>query len=49
MRLLISQKLPVNDFDLIKDTSQFNEVLIKNYHEKMMKDIFLKLIFNTLK
>ena len=33
------QKLLVNDFKWIKDTSQFNEDFIKNY-KKEMKDIF---------
>ena len=28
----MSQKLPVNNFERIKDTSQFNEELIKNYN-----------------
>ena len=38
--LAMSQKLPVNNFEWIKDTSQFNE---------KMKDIFLKLMFRSLK
>ena len=25
------QKLPINNFEWIKDTSQFNEAFIKNY------------------
>ena len=29
----ISRKLPVNNFELIKETSQFNEDLRRNYHE----------------
>ena len=29
----MSQKLPVNYFEIIKDTSQFNEDFIKNYEE----------------
>ena len=28
------QKLPVNNFDWVKDTSQFNEDIIKNYYEE---------------
>ena len=28
------QKLPVNNFEWIKDTSQFNENFIKNYNEE---------------
>ena len=31
---VISQKLPVNNFEWIEDTSQFNEDFIKNYNEK---------------
>ena len=30
----MSQKLPVNNFDWIKDTSQFNEDFLKNYNEE---------------
>ena len=45
----MSQKLPVNNFEWIKDTSQFNEDFIKTVIKKVMKDIFLKLIFNMLK
>ena len=30
----MSQKLPVNNFEWIKDTSQFNEDFIKNYNEE---------------
>ena len=45
--LAMSQKLPVNNFEWIKDTFQFNEDFIKNYNEK--SDIFLKLMFNILK
>ena len=30
----ISQKLPVNNFEWIKDTSQFNENFIKSYNEE---------------
>ena len=38
----MSQKLPVNNFEWIKDTSQFNEDFIKNYNEEsddIKKDI----------
>ena len=28
------QKLPVNNFEWIEDTSQFNEDVIKNYNEE---------------
>ena len=30
----MSQKLPVNKFEWIEDTSQFNENFIKNYNEE---------------
>ena len=30
----MSQKLPVNNFELIKDTFQFNEDFIKNFKEE---------------
>ena len=30
----MSQKLKVNKFQSIKDTSQFNEDFIKDYHEE---------------
>ena len=44
------QKLPVNKFEQIKDTSQFNEDFIKKtVIKKRMKDIFSKLMFNILK
>ena len=46
----MSQKLPVNNFEWIKDTSQFNEDFIKNYNEENDGRIFfLKLMFNILK
>ena len=47
----MSQKFPVNNFDWIKDISQFNEDFIKNYNEEsdFIEEIFLKLIFNILK
>ena len=41
----MSQKLPVNKFEWIEDTSQFNEDFIKNIMKKIMKDIFLENIF----
>ena len=37
----MSQKLPVNNFEWIKHTSQFNEGFIKNYNEKSYKGCFL--------
>ena len=38
----MSQKLPVNNFKRIKDTSQFNEDFIKNYTEERNKGYFLE-------
>ena len=38
----MSQKLPVNNFEWIEDTSQFNEDFIKNYNKKSTKGYFLK-------
>ena len=43
------QKLPLNNFEWIKDTSQFNEDFIKIIMKKVMKTIFLELIFSILK
>ena len=43
------QKLPVNAFEWIKDTSQFNENFIKNCNEESDEEIFSKLMFNILK
>ena len=40
--LAMSQKLPVNSFERIKDTSQFNEDFIKNYNEKSDEEYFLE-------
>ena len=39
---VMSQKLPANNFELIKDTSRFNEDFIKNYHEESDKGYFLE-------
>ena len=36
------QKLPVNNFQWIKGTSQFNEDFIKNYNEESDKGYFLE-------
>ena len=46
------QKLRVNKFEWIKETSQFNEWFIKNYNEEgkeVVKGILLNLMFNTQK
>ena len=40
--LALSQKLPVNNFEWIKDTSQFNEDFIKNYNEESDEGYFLE-------
>ena len=37
----MTQKLPVNNFEWIKDTSQFNENFIKNYNKESDKGYFL--------
>ena len=38
----MSQKLPVNNFEWSKDTSQFNEDFIKNYNEESDEGYFLE-------
>ena len=38
----MSQKLPLNNFEWIEYTSQFNEGFIKNYKEESDKGYFLK-------
>ena len=44
------QKLPVSNCEWIKDTFQFNEDFIKKtIMKKVIKDVFLKLMFNILK
>ena len=45
----MSQKLPVNGFEWVKETSQFNEFFQKAIMKKVMKDIVLKSMFNILK
>ena len=35
-------KLPVNNFEWIRDTSQFNEDFIKNYNEESDEGFFLE-------
>ena len=45
----MSQLLPVNNFDWIEHTSQFNEDFIKNYNEESHEGYYLKLMFNILK
>ena len=38
----VSQKLPINKFKWIKDTSQFNEDFVKKYNEEGDAGYFLK-------
>ena len=38
----MTQKLPVNRFEWIKDPSQFNEDFIKNYNEERNEGCFLE-------
>ena len=38
----MSQKLPVNKFESIEETSQFNEDFIKNYNEESDEGYFLE-------
>ena len=38
----MSQKLPVNKFEWIKDTSQFNKDFKKNYNEENDEGYFLE-------
>ena len=38
----MSQKLPVNNFEWIKDTSQFNEDLIESYNEENNEGYFFE-------
>ena len=43
------QKLPVNNFEWIKDTSQLNEDFIKNYNEESDEGHFLEIDVKYLK
>ena len=38
----MSQKLPVNKFEWIEDTFQFNQYFIKNYNEESDEGYFLE-------
>ena len=40
----MSQQLPVNNFEWIEETSEFNEDFIKNYNEESDEGYFLRLI-----
>ena len=44
----MSQKLPVNNFEWIKDTSQSNEDFIKTYKEENDEGYFLEVDVNIL-
>ena len=44
----MSQKLSVNNFKWVEETSQFNENLIKSYNDNSDEGILLKLMFNIL-
>ena len=45
----MSQKLPVNNYEWIEDTSRFKKISEKATMKKMMKAIFWKLMFNIPK
>ena len=38
----MSRKFPINNFEQIKNTSQFNEDFIKNYNEESAETYFLE-------
>ena len=44
----MSQKLPVKNFNWIKETSQFNEDFIKNYKEEITEEYFFEVDFHYL-
>ena len=44
----MSQKLPVNNLQRTKDTSQFNEDFIKNYNEESDVGCFVQVDVNIL-
>ena len=39
---VMSQKLPVNDFNRVEDISGFNEDFIKSYNDESVKEYFLE-------
>ena len=45
----MSQKLPVERFKWVQNTSPFSKYFIETIMKIVMKDIFLKLMFNILK
>ena len=40
--MAMSQNLPVNNFEWIKDISQFNKVFMKNYNEESDEEYLLE-------
>ena len=40
--MAMSRNLPVNNFEWIKDTSQFNKVFMKNYNEESDEECLLE-------
>ena len=42
----MSQKLPVNNFEWIEETSRFNEDFLKNFNDESDEGYFLEMIFN---
>ena len=44
----MSQKLPVNNFECVKDTSEFNKDFIKSYNEESDEGYFLEVDFQYL-
>ena len=45
----MSEPLPVDGFDWIKDLSKVNEDFIKNLIKLVIKDVFFKQMLNILK
>ena len=43
------EKLPVNNFEYIKETSQFNEDFVKEYNEENDEGYFLEVAAQYLK
>ena len=44
----MSQKLPVNNFEWIEDTSQFNEDFIKSYNEESEEILKIYIILTMI-
>ena len=45
----MSQKLPVDGFKWVEETSQFNEDFIKSHNKDSDTGYFLRLMYNILK